>query len=97
MASTEGSTATPEDQPIGQSNGIPAAPLLFPDPDASPIEFLVYLKSLSINDLASSWEHLNLHPGRTPPLNLYDEASAESWTDRMDIFLVSTTHCLLYI
>lgn len=60
----------------------------FPDPTASPKEFYDYLKSLSISDLVTPWEHLLHRPIRIPSTNRYEESIVSTWTDRMDILVV---------
>ncbi len=90
MASVEMSTPMIDDQPNGPADDIPDAPVCFPDPDTSPEEFLAFLKALTIKDLALSWEHLKRRPGRVSPSNLFDEECVDSWTDKIDIYMVST-------
>jgi len=89
MDTTEMPTPTADNMQFGPIDDIPNAPLSFPNPDASPGEFLVFLRSLSDRDLASAWEHLNRRPGRLPNSNLLEEECVQDWMDKMDTFIVS--------
>jgi hypothetical protein len=91
MTTPEVPAPTADDLQFGQFDDIPDAPLVFPNPDASPGEFMVFLRSLSDRDLASAWEHLNRRPGRSPNSNLYDEECVQDWTDKMDTYIVSSS------
>jgi hypothetical protein len=68
---------------------------MFPDPTTSPAAFLDHLKFLGVSDLVTAWEHLTRPPVRLTSTNRYDEDSICSWTDRMDILVVSNVIHLL--
>jgi hypothetical protein len=62
---------------------------VFPDPIASPQEFLEYLRSLSIPELLTSWDLLQSRPICDAATNRYVGASVTNWSDKMDTTIVS--------
>lgn len=67
----------------------------FPDPIASPQEFLEYLRLLSIPELLTSCDLLQSHPIREAATNRYVGASVTNWLDKMDTNIVS--HLYLFV
>lgn len=113
--SSSSSMDNPEtaDVPIGPTDDVPgpnvsppaditADTIAFPDPIASPAEFLQHLRSLPIADLVTAWQHYLSRPIRAASTNQHVEGMVDTWLDRMDtltVSLVTTLHidCLLII
>lgn len=62
---------------------------VFPDPIASPNEFMAYLVSLANPDLVKTWEHLQKRPLRVPGTNRLVDGVVTTWSDKMDSMVVS--------
>jgi hypothetical protein len=100
--------ATPETTlPITTPEGVPGATspppgdslgttANFPDPFASPAEFLSHLRSLPIADLSSAWQHYLARPVRVEATNKYLEVAVNAWSDRMDSLMVRTLNYIKY-
>ena len=94
MASTEATKQAPK--PTGDDTVIDVPEnagnsglTSFPDPFASPKEFLEYLRSLSIPDLVASWEHLQRCPVCLASTNRYVRTAVTDWSDRIDRLVIS--------
>jgi hypothetical protein len=84
--------ATPP--PPGDSFGHTAD---FPDPLASPSDFLDHLRSLPIADLPTAWQHFLARPIRVKATNKYVEVTVNAWSDRMDSLMVRRLNYFKYI
>lgn len=84
--------ATPP--PPGDSIGNTAD---FPDPFASPSDFLNHLRSLPIADLSTAWKHFLARPIRVKATNKYVEVTVNTWSDRMDSLMVRALNYIEYI
>jgi hypothetical protein len=60
----------------------------FPDPFASPSNFLDHLRSLPIANLSTVWQHFLARSIRVKANNKYVKVTVSAWLDRMDSLMV---------